>query len=267
MLIISARKNFWDSNRLTSKKKDPIRDVDLDTLDGQPIRRKELIETIEDEKVLLLIHGYNTEAEDLARAYQIIENHHGNEIAHYDHVVGYAWPAGDDPTDYFSAKNRAGAVSRRARASVELLLAHCREVGIMSHSMGCRVTLLVLNELADQGFQRQAKLTNFFTASAVDNEAIEQDERYFHGSRYPDAAIVFHSRHDQVLSIAYRAAEWDRALGYSGPEDPAAIDPKVRIVNCKQRVSAHGAYKRTPEVFRHIRAELSGTQFPQFVTL
>ena len=137
----------------------------------------------------------------------------------------------------------------------------------MSHSMGCRVVLLALNDLVDEGFKRKAKLTNFLTASAIDNESIEESERYFQGSTYPDAAIVFHTRHDKVLGFAYRAAEWDRALGYSGPEDPANIHSTVRVVNCKRRVHAHGAYKRTPEFYRHLKDELAGAQFPQFFSL
>ena len=72
------------------------------------------------------------------------------------------------------------------------------------------------------------------------------------------------------MAAAYRAAEWDRALGFSGPEDIANIVehcPHVRVANCKNVIKAHGAYKMADTVYRYIAEELSGSKTPQFITL
>lgn len=266
MIIVSARKGFWDSNRL-SNSKDYIRDVNLDTLSDKPVKKSEFKDRINGKKVMLLIHGYNNESHEVARAYKVIQQQQTALVNHYDLLVGYTWPGGDNFLDYFAAKNRAGSVSQRTKNLLEFMLEHVNEVGIMSHSMGCRIALLMLDDLQRAGVQKNIPLVSYLMAAAVDNESLEQQERYFAGSKFADKTLVFHSKHDEVLGKAYRFSEWDRALGQSGPENPAEIADRVRVINCKRVVRAHGAYKRTPEVYDFIKQEFDNQSTPQFVSL
>lgn len=266
MIMVSARKGFWDNNTL-SDSTDDIRDVNLDTLTDKPVKRSEFKDRISGKKVLLLIHGYNNESNEVARAYKIIQQQQSDYVKHYDLLVGYTWPGGDDFLDYFAAKHRAGSVSQRTKKLLEFMLKHGSELGIMSHSMGCRIALLTLDDLQRARFQKNIPLVSYLMAAAVDNESIEQHERYFEGSIFADKTLVFHSRHDGVLGKAYRLSEWDRALGQSGPENPGGIAHTVRVINCKGVVRAHGAYKRTPEVYDFIKQELKNQPTRQFVSL
>jgi len=84
---------------------------------------------------------------------------------------------------------------------------------------------------------------------------------------------VFHSKHDPVLRVWYRLGDvfdFDTALGYSGPEDPRAImdhSPHVRVINCKDVVTAHGGYRSSGQVWSFMAQELTAPTTEQFVTL
>ena len=110
-------------------------------------------------------------------------------------------------------------------------------------------------------------------ASAVDNESIESGERYFDASQRCKSFYVFHSKNDPVLRVWYRVGDlwdFDTALGYSGPEDPAAIishSRNVRVINCKEVVQSHGGYRSAGQVWAYMSQELANPSGAQFVTL
>lgn len=265
MYLISSRKNFWENN-IISEPTDRVGEVNLDTMDMKPRTMANYESLITDKKVLLLCHGYNNEPEDVIRAYQIIENNQLAHLGYFDVVVGYTWPGGDDWTDYRAAKNRASAVAGRFAKLLQITIPKCPALGVMSHSMGCRISLIAHELLHNRGIAKCNKLWQFLMAAAVDNESVEAGERYFDATLYDDNTYVFHSKKDEVL-LSYVLIEWDRALGYSGPENVADIHSTTKIVNCKHVVKSHGDYKRTQQVYNYIRNEMTGVPAPQFSTL
>ena len=110
-------------------------------------------------------------------------------------------------------------------------------------------------------------------AAAVDNESIEDGERYYQASQRCEHFYVFHSRNDPVLRVWYRVGDlpdFDTALGYSGPEDPGVIIKRsahVRVVNCKDVVQSHGGYRSSGQVWAYMSQQLTGPSSTQFVTL
>jgi hypothetical protein len=65
-------------------------------------------------------------------------------------------------------------------------------------------------------------------------------------------------------------ADFDLALGYSGPEDPADIiahSPNVKVANCKRVIDSHGGYKYSDPVYQFMLHEFTGPAAPQFSTL
>jgi hypothetical protein len=137
-----------------------------------------------------------------------------------------------------------------------------------THSLGAHVVFEALRE-GPSPLVRNA--WNF--ASAVDNESVEPDERYYAATRRCDRFYVFHSKNDPILRVWYRVGdffEFDTALGYSGPEDPAAImksASNVRVINCKHVVFSHGGYRSTGQVWAYMSQELATPSPAQFVTL
>lgn len=272
MLMISARKDFWNSTELSDA--DEVREVNLndDSL-GEPVDKTIFLQKLDDKKVLLLIHGYNNEEDDVVRAYNVIEEKascmlkfdNGSPI--YDLIIGYTWPGGDDPLDYFSAKRRASAVSPRVNRWIDAIKKSGATIDIMGHSMGCRVSLLAM-----QGKLQFSKTIRnlFLTAAAVDNESIEKNEEYYASTCTCEKLYVFHSKNDDVLKMSYRVAELDEALGYSGPENPADIienSPNVKVVNCKNVVFKHGDYKDCAGMYSYIQGEFGENPSNQYKTL
>ena len=257
---------------------DQIRDVDLlnpDPSVDTPMSEGQYLAAIENRRVLILVHGYNNDEDDVNRAYSLIEGRIAAEVAgQYDAVIGYTWPGGNLHISYPLAKARGKAISPRLHIWLRKTIGRARSVDVMCHSLGNYVTLRALNELA-RG--QPARVRNcYWLAAAVDNESIEKGEKYFAGTQVCDGGYVFHSIKDAVLMLAYPAGETisfglpDVALGLTGPEDVDDImqnSPNVKVVNCKHVVDGNGKYKESAPMYRYILDELSGTPAPQFTTL
>ena len=99
MLLISARYDFWSDNVLAIE--DEARPVDLGgTQPSVPVADAvAYVAALPNKRVLMLIHGYNNEPEDVNNAYAIIEDKVGANVADaIDHLpsrCGQPKPDGD----------------------------------------------------------------------------------------------------------------------------------------------------------------------------
>lgn len=248
---------------------DEIRDVNLvDAKRPIPLLTEvEFLQRIGGKKILLLIHGYNNEEDDVARAYDIIDakakqSLNNGSTPYYDLIIGYTWPGGNDPLDYFVAKRRASSVAPRVVRWLEMIQSKSASLDLMCHSMGCRIALLAAKS-HPVGLVRNL----YLTAAAVDNETVEKGEEYYASTEKCGQVFVFHSKHDSVLAGSFRGAEWDQALGCCGPENPAEIRQTVKVVNCKNVVYKHGGYKDCPQLYAYWQNQLAVGTVPQFSTL
>jgi esterase/lipase superfamily enzyme len=186
----------------------------------------------------------------------------------YDALVGFAWPGGATGVSFPFARGRADDTGPRFGQLLADLRSCSATVDLNTHSLGAHVACEALREASAQVVRNA---WNF--ASAVDNESIEQGERYFDASRQAVRFYVFHSKHDPVLRVWYRLGDlpdFDTALGSSGPEDPRAImdhSPHVSVINCKDVVTSHGGYRSSGQVWAFMAQELTSPTTEQFVTL
>ena len=271
MMIVSCRRNFWSSTEFSTA--DEIRRVNLVTGLSTEVPQADFLQELAGKRVTVLIHGYNNEELDVLKSYSAIDTQMrllgflGGSAAAYDAVVGFAWPGGALGVAFPFARQRAiDAAPRFAR-----VLTNMQSAGVIidlnTHSLGAHVTLEALRDAPP--LVRNA--WNF--ASAVDNESIEVSERYYVASQRCSRFFVFHSKNDPVLRIWYRIGDlwdFDTALGFSGPEDPAAIinsSPHVRVINCKDVVQSHGGYRSSGQVWAYMSQELNTPSPDQFVTL
>jgi esterase/lipase superfamily enzyme len=212
------------------------------------------------------VHGYNNTFDDVARAYEIIEDMCDRHLdADYDAVLGYTWPGGDNPLEWYPAKRRAGMCSPRLAAGLRTLAGSAKAVDVMCHSLGSLASLNAIYRCPKGTVRNLAML-----AAAVDNESLEKGEEYFDSTRKTRTTVVFHTKNDDVLRCAFTLAEWDAALGLDGPENPAdiiAYSPNVKVVNGKNKVNAHGHYKYVDEVYEFLHEVAAGAPVPQFSTL
>ncbi|MDE0190475.1 MAG: alpha/beta hydrolase [Gammaproteobacteria bacterium] len=267
MYIISSRAGFFDPDHLLQSGhlygRVALAEGEVDRLGGF----EQLDKVIANSRVLLLVHGYNNEHDEVLDAYQTVEHHVANQLAgQYDHVLGYSWPGGDYRLEWFAAKSRANAVAARFRRLIVRIAHATASLDVMSHSLGARVVLKALRGVPGSG---QPVRNYFCLAAAVDNESLEQDKEFAESINHTKAMFVLHSNKDGVLTLAYRVAEFDRALGLSGPEDKAFIEnrtPNVFVVNCKNKVDRHGGYKHSVDVYSYMLQAL-GSGVPRFATL
>ena len=267
MFFVSSRVNLDNEDRVGSEETYWEISV-LNQRETQ--RRKVALDTLRDfvdgKQILVLVHGYNNEFEDIVRSYDIIQarvNRHLSDF--YDAVIGYTWPGGDSPVDWFGPKRRAGTVAPRLADVLTSLSARAATIDLMSHSLGARVALRGLESLP-----KDLVRVNYLLASAIDNESVEIGNKYYDATRRAGESVVFHSRNDNVLRFGYTAAEWDYALGFTGPEDSGAIaasSPTVTVANCKRVINGHGEYKSQDEIYRFISRWMNGQVDEQFVSI
>jgi esterase/lipase superfamily enzyme len=272
MLLVSCRKDFWSATEFS--KANEVRRVDLSSGAGEVVESSDFLERLAGRRVTVLVHGYNNEELDVLRSYATIESEMrllrflGVPAAPYDAVVGFAWPGGALGVSFPFARQRAAeAAPRFARLLADLRSAGA-SIDLNTHSLGAHVAFEALRTATPRAVRNA---WNF--ASTVDNESIEFRERYYPSARHCDRFFVFHSKNDPVLRVWYRVGDlfdFDTALGYSGPEDPAAIinhSPNVRVINCKEVVRSHGGYRSCGQVWAYMSRELAQPSTEQFVTL
>jgi esterase/lipase superfamily enzyme len=272
MSMVSCRKDFWSPTEFSSVEE--IRSINLESGVGTVMQHSDFLQDVANKRLTVLVHGYNNEELDVISSYRTIDAQMrllgflGTNAAPYDALVGFAWPGGAVGVSFPFARGRAGDTAPRFARLLADLRSAGATVDLNTHSLGAHVAFEALRDGPPQVVRNA---WNF--ASAVDNESIEFKERYFAATGRCERVYVFHSKNDPVLRVWYRIGdffEFDTALGYSGPEDPAAIithSPHVRVINCKDVVSSHGGYRSTGQVWSYMSQELTNPTAPQFVTL
>ena len=272
MLLVSCRKDFWSATDFSAANE--VRQVDLSTGAGDVVPGGAFLEQLAGKRVTILVHGYNNEELDVLGSYATIESEMrllrflGGPGAPYDALIGFAWPGGALGVSFPFARQRAADAAPRFRRLLTELRTANVTIDLNTHSLGAHVAFEALRTTGERTVRNA---WNF--ASAVDNESVEFKKRYFPSTRHCGRFFVFHSKNDPVLRVWYRIGDlfdFDTALGYSGPEDPATImqnSPNVRVINCKEVVRSHGGYRSSGQVWAYMSRELSQPSAEQFVTL
>jgi hypothetical protein len=272
MFIVSCRKDFWSTTDFSLGL--DIRDLDMTDGSGVSVAPAAFLQSMAGKRVMVLVHGYNTDRLDLLDSYGTIErqmrllNFLGGPAAPYDAVVGFAWPGGSMGASFPFARGRAADSAPHFARLLGDLRGVNATVDLNTHSLGAHVAFEAMREIPALTVR-----TAWNFASAVDNESVEDGERYYTASQGCSTFYVFHSKNDPILRLWYRIGDFpdfDTALGYSGPEDPASImnrSKNVRVVNCKDLVFSHGGYRSTGQVWSFMAQELATPTTAQFITL
>ena len=208
MFIVSCRKDFWSTTEFSGGL--DIRDLDM-TGDGSgaSVTSATFLQAIAGKRVMVLVHGYNNDRLDVLDSYGTIErqmrllNFLGGAAAPYDAIVGFAWPGGSVGVSFPFARGRAGdSAPHLARLLGDLRGANAT-VDLNTHSLGAHVAFEALRDVPANTVR-----TAWNFASAVDNESVEEGERYHTASQGCSTFYVFHSKNDPVLRIWYRIGDF-----------------------------------------------------------
>ena len=263
MYFISYRKNFWSNT--DDSDHDALRQVPLDnSSEGLNAKEEKFTADITDKRVLLLIHGYHNKRENVVSGYGMIDqqlrvkNILGTGGRAYDEVIGIAWPGGLFRISYLIAKKRVNKIADSVFARVEKIVAQAKAVDVMTHSLGARVILKALQNAAPN---KQLLRNLFLTAPAVDDESIQEGEKFFGATQACRDVYVLYSDDDPVLSTFFKVpllGDSDRALGDRGPEKPNKVGKNVHLIDCLKIVKEHSDYRKRLELYTLIKKVLDG---------
>lgn len=272
MILISCRNDFTDSRRFSDV--NAIRNYPfLPRLDQyEELDEANLAIQMQGKHVLILIHGFRSSLKNVAESYQRVLkgliDHDLMGTTGYQLVLGFIWPGFETVLGYFPAVPYANRSAGRFRNLLELATFNARTVDVQTHSLGARVALQTLAGGSD-GYIDNLMMT----AAAIDDESLEPGRELNKALELCRRCFVYHTEKDKVLKIGYRigdALEFDRALGYKGPQRPRIIEtecPDVFVVDCTTVVRSHSAYRATMAYYRHWNRVLLDVPLPRFETL
>jgi esterase/lipase superfamily enzyme len=264
MNYISYRKNFWSNVDIGVP--DAIREVPNDGTSAEtPISDDDFRTSIKNQRLLLLIHGYRNKRENIIGGYSMIDgamqakNIVGTGARAYHQVIGIAWPGGFTRASYLLAKMRANALGDSVFARLKKIVEAAKAVDIMTHSLGARVVLKALQNAAPDS---ETVRNLFLTAPAVDDESIQEGEKFFISTQACRKVYVLHSSNDKVLKLSYPLMDFDKALGLNGPDKPNKVGGNVQLVDCSNAIKAHSDYRKRLELYSFIKKVLDGQPTP-----
>jgi esterase/lipase superfamily enzyme len=256
MILISCRKDFTNSRSFADR--NAIRNYPfLPRLDRfEELDETNLAEQVQGKHVLILVHGFRNSLEKVGASYQrvlqgLIDSSLMGESG-YGIVLGFTWPGFETALGFFPAVPSANRSAGFFRQLLELASRNARTVDVQTHSLGARVALQTLAG-GTEGFIDNLMLT----AAAVDDEVLEPGQEFHAALVTCRRCLVYHTERDRTLKIAFRigdAPEFDRALGWKGPQHPKIIErdcPDVFVIDCKNVVKSHGGYRDAGAYYEH----------------
>jgi esterase/lipase superfamily enzyme len=236
-LLVSDRASLWDPDKLSTQT----------IIMQEPTEKKiPLIKwNMKGKKVLLLVHGFNNNAQEALSTYRLIDTNlstfmNERRSSSYDYVIGYLWPGYHEAWEYFEAKQNVAKLAIKLRSHLEALADSGAKVDVLAHSMG---NFLVLEALNYPSPQNKKLVNNYYSlAAAVDDETLEKGQKYYNSTQNCEKLFVFYSNGDEVLKWSYRIAEWDKALGSIGAEHPDKLSQNVQLINYTKFIGAHSQY-------------------------
>ncbi|MCB1109099.1 MAG: alpha/beta hydrolase [Chlamydiia bacterium] len=232
--VISDRENFQFSDAISEHTQ--IKLVDLNRVGPtQRITVRDLLSSVRGKNLLLITHGFNMTYTYSLDQFTIYHKHFHKK---YDQIIGYLWPGGNQWWEYRHARRRTlDELPYRLLATISQLKAVSKNVDILAHSMGCRLTLEMLN-LSAIPLVRNL----FLTAPAVSSTALQLDQTYHEATHNSKHVYVFHSKNDEVASYAFPIVEGDRSLGLEGAKHPDLLPFNVTMIDCSHCVDSHSGY-------------------------
>lgn len=129
-------------------------------------------------------------------------------------VVAGMW---DSTTLWWTAKRRADSAGKRLADWLESNRESYDSVVVVGHSLGGRVTLAALSELAARGGETTITSAALFGAG-VDPDTVCNEYEAGIDTSVEEGVYSYHSEGDNVVCLVYAIAEWTSGLGCRGSD-------------------------------------------------
>lgn len=134
----------------------------------------------------------------------------------YTRIIGMAWSGDVFPLDYLKAENCADTAAKSLSNLIKQLKGAGVEINIIAHSLGNRVLLCALNELAqdeanyniiNQSFLWQAACPDTALSNSNAHDSSAKGNWFLpHAYKASRTLVVLHSEHDEILPREYAIA-------------------------------------------------------------
>jgi esterase/lipase superfamily enzyme len=257
MLLISCRKDGTSDHEMAPTDRIHV----LDSPDGsiplretRRLRPNAFLRRVRNERVLFLVHGYNTPLDATRRAYRRIARRLGERCpSAYDHVIGFTWPGGASRYAYPWAKARATAAARHLRRWLVRLAPNVEAIDLLCHSLGNYLGHRALKTPTSPAVRYVFAVAPALRLSLLKRHAERQRGQPF------EHLYLFYTPTDTALGRWFPIVEWDWAAGYTVSEQVrmALRELNVTVVNCKDAVTGHTGYTESPAFYSFLAGVLS----------
>ena len=266
MFIISTRKQGSDKtfgHQRMLKGTYAVYEISKSSVDEA--REKTLQDIPVDKDMVLLIHGFNNDFDQVTAAYLGFERRlrargfNGN-------VSGFTWPSYGEWFQYFGDVEQ---VEYAALGFLNFLLAFRPLLGnkkfhVNTHSMGAHLLIRALAAYSRIDAIAEPLPGQFivdeitFFAADVSNEILERGEDGHIAVSEASRLTSYFSYKDPVLGIS-QVVNRDGRLGLAGAERPKRLSSNAFQVDCSTLIESHSAYRDTPDVMEDLAQVLRGS--------
>jgi esterase/lipase superfamily enzyme len=232
--------------------------------DGNEAQDKTLQDIPVDKDMLLLIHGFNNDFDQVTSAYFDFDRRL-RKLGFKGNVIGFTWPSYGEWFQYF------GDIEQFEYAALGFLnfllsfrpLLSAKKFHVNTHSMGAYLLIRALaaysriDAIADPmpGHFIVDEMT--FFAADVSNEILESGEDGNIAVSEASRLTSYFSYKDPVLGIS-QVVNRDGRLGLAGAQRPKRLPGNAFQIDCSTLIESHSAYRDVPEVMADLAAVLSG---------
>jgi len=231
---------------------------------GKEAQARRLRDVPVDKDILLLIHGFNNDFEDVTRAYLDFQGRI-RRAGFRGNILGFTWPSFGKWYRYFGDKEQ---VEYATPALINFLtkfrpLLKQKALFVNTHSMGAYLLIRALSDYSRIDAIPDSRPggnvideVSFFAAD-VSDDILHRGEDGYHVVQETRRLTSYFSNRDPVLALSLIVNRDDR-LGLNGAQRPRRLPKDAFQVNCKTVIDTHSGYRKEARVMKDLVAVFNG---------
>ena len=231
---------------------------------GKEAQSRRLSDVPVDKDILMLIHGFNNDFEDVTRAYLDFERRI-RRAGFQRNILGFTWPSFGKWYRYAGDKKQ---VEFATPALINFLtklrpLLGQKALYVNTHSMGAHLLIRALSDYsrnhANPDSPPGGKMINeaTFFAADVSDDILHRGEDGYDAAQETRRLTSYFSNRDLVLAGSLIANRDDR-LGLNGAQRPRLLPKDAFQLNCQTVIDTHSGYRKEGRVMNDLVAVLNG---------
>jgi len=266
MFLISTRKRHKDGtfgHQRMAKGKYQVYEFQRAS-EGKEVQSRKLSDVPVDKDILMLIHGFNNDFEDVTRAYLDFQRRI-RRSGFRGNIMGFTWPSYGRWYRFIGDREQ---VEYATPAFINFITKFRPMLGqkalyVNTHSMGAYLLIRALTEYSRIDAIPNARPggelfdeVSFFAAD-VSDDILHPGEDGYDAVNETRRLTSYFSNRDPVLALSLIVNRDDR-LGLNGAERPRRLPKDAFQLNCQTVIDTHSGYRKEARVMKDLVAVLNG---------